>query len=320
MILDDTFFLSEEMGEIRPTIDDNGMSRVWCAIDKHVECYILIRSLDTDLSVNAMGVCCSVGSNVWTHGEPFFLTNKMENSHGLKVEIYDLRGVKKFHEKCYHRTKKYRGIKLRSNSASFAYQSYHTFFNDTFFLDNFNVRDGDVVYDLGANIGAFSLACSNYDVKKIYAFEPHFETFSYLKYNLEVYGKNATCLNKAIGKDTRKAVFGGSSTVCSLGYQIDPVSANFKEEVDCVNLEEFVLRNSYELPTYLKLDIEGSEYDFFDSTSDSFFKNTHTVFLEFHNNDGKKLNKILERMSSLGYEKVHQKPIDVPQETVYLVK
>ena len=144
MILDDTFFLSDEMGEIRLTIDDNGTSTVWCDMNKHVECYILIKSLDTNLSVNAMGVHSPIYTNSWIHGEPFFLTNRMDFSLGLKVEIFNPKTNTKYLEKCYHKNKRYHGIQLKSNYLSYTHQSYYTFFNDPFFLENFTIRDGDV--------------------------------------------------------------------------------------------------------------------------------------------------------------------------------
>ncbi len=71
--------------------------------------------------------------------------------------------------------------------------------------------------------------------------------------------------------------------------------------VDGIHLEVFAIVNNLQYPTYLKVDIEGAEYDFFESTSDDFLKNCHTIFLEFHNRDDR-LNHIIERLTRLKYK------------------
>lgn len=319
MILSDTVFLSDEMGTINIVIDDYGKTVFYSDSNRYVCIYVIIKSLDTNLTVNAMFVDCPIGYDMWTFGENFFLAGNMDFHPGLKIEIYNPRG-KKLIEKYYHRDKRYKCISLRSNKDSFAHQSYHTFFNDRFFLDNLSIKDNDVVYDLGANIGAFSLACSNYNISKIYAFEPHAETFGYLCYNTERYGTNVTCFQKAICDDFKKVSFGGISSTCSLGYGIISDNDLKKDEVYGINLEQFVKANSLMLPSYLKIDIEGAEYSFFDSTSDSFFQNTHSIFFEFHRNDGSNLNSILNRFNNMGYRTIANCSLDVPQGTVYLVK
>ena len=202
--------------------------------------------------------------------------------------------------KNYHGSKKFKCLDLKSKDGDITYQPYHTFFNDDYFLDNFKIKDNDVVYDLGANIGAFSIACSNYNVKKIYAFEPHPEIFGYLSYNLGEYGKNATTFNNAIDSTFKKVKFG--TTESTVGSKISDTGTF---EVDAINLEKFVANNNLELPTYFKIDIEGAEYMFFENTSDDFFKNVHSIFFEFHNNNGTNVLKIINRFKNLGYNVNH---------------
>ena len=78
-------------------------------------------------------------------------------------------------------------------------------------------------------------------------------------------------------------------------------------QVQGINLEEYVIKNMLPLPTLLKVDIEGSEYDFFENTSDAFFSNTNQIIVEFHHNiEGtSKLDKIqyiIKRFLNLGYK------------------
>ena len=263
------------------------------------EFYIVIKSLDSNLTSHLMYHHCPIGYDLWTYNNNIFYINE-ENHPGICIEIYDKTNKELIFSKNYHNSKKYRCLELESKRFDVTYPSYHTFFNDTYFLQNFKIKDDDVVYDLGANIGAFSIACSNYNVKKIYAFEPHPEIYGCLNYNLNRYGKNCTTFNNAISDDFKTVKFGSSDSTVASSIKDDGTF-----EVESINLEKFVYKNNLDLPTYLKLDIEGAEYDFFENTSDEFIKNVHSIFFEFHNNNGSNLSKIINRLVNLGYKINH---------------
>ena len=72
-------------------------------------------------------------------------------------------------------------------------------------------------------------------------------------------------------------------------------------EVDCINLETFILNNNLKPPTIIKCDIEGSEYDFIESLTDGFFEGIHTFIVEFHNNNNNQIWNPLKRLLNLGY-------------------
>lgn len=262
------------------------------------EFIIVFRSLDSNLISNVMYHHCGVGYDMWTYDYNIhYIKDILHKNHpGFSIEIYNQDWKNLLFKKNYHGVKKYRCLDLKSKLGDITHPSYYTFFNDECFLENFNIRDGDIVYDLGANIGAFSIACANYNVKKIYAFEPHPEIFDYLNFNLSKYARNVDVYNKAITNAFGRIKFGSIESSVSSN-----VNQNGSFEVDSINLEEFVLRNNLELPTYIKIDIEGSEYDFFNSTSDNFFKNTRSIFFEFHYNDGINVQKIIDRFINLGY-------------------
>lgn len=302
MSLTDTFYI-EKFGNITINISDDGTFQT--VNDNNINCEFLItiRSLDSNLISHLMYHHCPVGYNSWTYNHRlFYIKEVFDKIHpGFSIEINDVNNNDILYSKNYHGSKKFRCLDLKSKSGDITYPPYHTFFNDEYFLDNFKIKDDDVVYDLGANIGAFSIACSNYNVKKIYAFEPHPEVFECLSYNLNRYGKNATIFNNAIDSTFKKVKFG--TTESTVGSKISDTGAF---EVDAVNLEKFVTNNNLELPTFLKIDIEGAEYTFFESTSNDFFRNVHGIFFEFHYNDGANVSKIINRFENLGYKLSHR--------------
>jgi len=302
MSFTDTIYL-EKFGKLTINISDDGVFQTINDGSINCEFLITLRSLDSNLISNVMYHHCTVGYDLWTYNNPiYYIQNILKKIHpGFSIEIHDVNTNDLLFSKNYHGVKRFRCLDLKSKDDDITYPSFHTFFYDDYFLDNFNIKDGDVVYDMGANIGAFSIACSNYNVKKIYAFEPHPEIFDHLSYNLDKYGKNATSFNKAIAGTFSKVKFGTKETTVG-----SSISDNGTFEVDTINLEKFVASNNLELPTYLKIDIEGAEYDFFENTSDDFFKNVRSIFFEFHHNNGSNVLKIIDRFKNLGYTLSHK--------------
>src|SRR5262249_39958978 len=61
------------------------------------------------------------------------------------------------------------------------------------------LRAGDVVLDVGANIGIFTLFAGRLPGTRVYAVEPAPATFALLKLNVELNALNAHCLNLGLG-------------------------------------------------------------------------------------------------------------------------
>jgi hypothetical protein len=69
-----------------------------------------------------------------------------------------------------------------------------------------------------------------------------------------------------------------------------------------VNLNDFIRSNNIEKIDYLKVDIEGSEYDFFKTIDKNYLKNNvRKIALEFHNNTERRLSEILDVLYECGY-------------------
>jgi len=279
----------------------DGIVRYNYNTNKTLAFYVIIKSLDTDLTTNLLYIDTKPNCDNWTY---LWVISplKLEIHPGVKFEYYD-ENFNFIFSKTYRNIITSINLRLKSEPMDITYPSYQTFFYDESFKKLCNVKDGDVVYDLGANIGAFSLMCSNYDVKNIYAFEPNPSIYDYLKYNCDVYGKNVSTYKKAIYKTFESLNFGNvngrlsqESVACSIINKDKNLCF-----VDGIHLEVFAIVNNLQYPTYLKVDIEGAEYDFFESTSDDFIKNCHTIFLEFHNRD-ERLDTLISRLTNLNYK------------------
>lgn len=125
------------------------------------------------------------------------------------------------------------------------------------------VKKGDVVLDIGANIGYYTLMFARLVGPKgrVYAFEPEPENFRILRKNVAVNGyKNVVLVNKAVSDITGKAEL----TVCSYNLGTHTLGkADYKGKkisVGVVRVDDYV-RDLKIHPNFIKIDIEGAEFN-----------------------------------------------------------
>ena len=124
-----------------------------------------------------------------------------------------------------------------------------------------NVREGDLVLDIGANIGYYSLLLAKLvgGNGKVYSFEPEPSNFALLKKNIEVNGyKNIIPIQKAVSESNRKIKFYlekenfGAHKIHNSNKKMNSI------EVDSVKLDSF-FKNKKQKINFIKMDIEGAE-------------------------------------------------------------
>lgn len=134
------------------------------------------------------------------------------------------------------------------------------------------VRPGDVLFDIGANVGAYSLVADRATGGKctVYAFEPSFSTFAQLSRNV--------ALNRAEGRvipvlvafsDVNGLVTFNYSSIApgaalhALGESLDnlgrPFRPAFSQPVLSYRMDDFVAQFALSPPNHIKLDVDGVE-------------------------------------------------------------
>jgi FkbM family methyltransferase len=177
-------------------------------------------------------------------------------------------------------------------------------FVDLFYKDEYNgkivITEDDVVYDLGANVGVFTMWALKSNAKQIYAFEPTNYLIPYLCKTFSNEDNRITIYGKAItGRNEIKQFNMGRHSVSNSLY----TNSGNPETIDvqCINLEQFINENNLQQPTLMKVDIEGSEYEMFDSLSNDFIQSVKTWIVEFHYNYENKAENIIHRLLDLGF-------------------
>jgi FkbM family methyltransferase len=123
------------------------------------------------------------------------------------------------------------------------------------------VENGDVVFDVGANMGIFSIfSIKMRKVKKVYAFEPINSTMKILESNCRI--NDATneivIVNKGLSNFEGKIDMSISSNMAA-NSMVFTMSENPSESVDVTTLDSFIDSNLIKKVDFIKVDIEGAE-------------------------------------------------------------
>lgn len=123
------------------------------------------------------------------------------------------------------------------------------------------IRADDVVADIGANIGLTAILFSAL-ARKVFAFEPSLSTYIFLTENLDRTGAtNVEAINLALGHKTESLTITFASNNRSGGYvsdKIRPKIGHVTEEIRIDTLDHY-FGDSENVPTFLKIDVEGFE-------------------------------------------------------------
>ena len=125
------------------------------------------------------------------------------------------------------------------------------------------LREDDVFYDIGANVGYHTCAALKNGVKSVHAFEPDPITASVLRLNLRLNGlMSASCqvMEMALGRSAGSGVFHRSHGWNSgrSGFRPGGAVASFEVPIETINW--LIAAQRTPVPTILKVDVEGLEH------------------------------------------------------------
>lgn len=133
------------------------------------------------------------------------------------------------------------------------------------------VKDGDIFFDIGANVGLYSLyAARQANHVTVYAFEPHKYNFVCLVDNISRNGLLPQIFPIAIPLGETNDVFRlnylsveSGASMTQLGHKKLPDSRDFtpkfEEIVYAAALDELVEKKHIPMPTVIKIDVDGNE-------------------------------------------------------------
>jgi FkbM family methyltransferase len=164
------------------------------------------------------------------------------------------------------------------------------------------IEEGDVVLDIGANIGAFSRRAIQRGASKVYAFEPMSRAFSCLLDNVD---PRVSCFKIAISDKEGLASIKTNFSSGIGGSSLLSTDESFLEELIITQSLEnlFQIGILPEKIDFCKMDCEGSEKMIFESWQDETILRFRKFSIEYHQSIlGSELREsTTERLSGLGY-------------------
>lgn len=204
-----------------------------------------------------------------------------------------------------------RQIVLEAASAVNALEIYQEMFQHNYhgvltdFVPDEQTR---TVVDLGANYGFFALWVKEHAPDAtIICVEPNKYVFPFLEWNLR-HCNNCIILNKAVSNCDGRQTFDFVRQVPSIaGKTLSQIERSWldksfieTQEVETVCLERLFKEQNINSVDILKVDIEGSEKDLFDSLDIKAVMKVKRIVVEWHSEDLRKF--ILSRMDKLNFE------------------
>ena len=119
------------------------------------------------------------------------------------------------------------------------------------------IKEGSIVYDIGAHVGFYTLLSSSLvgPKGKVFSFEPSPRNIHYLKQHLRLNGCDNVRIIEAAVTDKDGIAFFEECTPSLLGH----ISINGNLKVKTLSLDSLFLKGEIPVPDYIKIDAEGSE-------------------------------------------------------------
>lgn len=160
------------------------------------------------------------------------------------------------------------------------------------------------IVDVGAHRGFFTLYARAFNLRvQILALEPEPKNLEALRFHLnsnQVAG--VVVLAAALASKTGKRYM--EVTEDSHNHKLIPLDKPRNEKcisVETVTLSDLMKTLKIEQVSVLKMDIEGGEYEVFESLADSVWEKIHAIIIEYHTIPGKKISDLETTLREHGF-------------------
>ena len=185
------------------------------------------------------------------------------------------------------------------------FNNYNEFFVDKIY-DDLNLKNLNICFDIGSNVGLFTKYLKLNNCNKIFCFEPNKTAFNSLQKNLNVESE-VELFNLAVSynNESLRLYIDNNNSLISSAHDIK----NNYYDVETITLKDIFERNKIQKVDFVKIDIEGMEFDLIENLEDSIFQKIDKFLIEYHDfyfTDGsQKLEKLKNKLNLMGYDIVN---------------
>lgn len=177
-------------------------------------------------------------------------------------------------------------------------------------------KSGDIVLDIGANVGAYTLYAARLvgPMGRVIAIEPHVGTAQTLLQNIHKNGfqERVTVLTSALGAQSGWERFHYTSLIAGtsghqLGHRLDEAGREFSpssiETKYTTTVDRLVNDGVMASPSAVKIDVDGNEPDVLMGMRDVLAKTVRSIQVEVHEGTARTIDAILQ---ALEFEPSHR--------------
>jgi FkbM family methyltransferase len=181
--------------------------------------------------------------------------------------------------------------------------------HETYILTKFTPKEGDVVIDIGAHIGLYTIISSKQagNTGKVVAIEADPDNFELLKRNIALNNlTNVLPLNYAVFSTKTKIKLYEQSASAKYN-SVMLTRANTKNEnyaeVNADTLDNILKQNGVNQVDWIKIDVEGAEFEVLKGSIETLSSKNMSLLVEIHNiNDPSHYNNVIELLKHHNYE------------------
>jgi FkbM family methyltransferase len=168
-------------------------------------------------------------------------------------------------------------------------------------------KESEIIFDIGANIGYYTIQFSKLCKKEVYAFEPMTYQFNVLIRNININNiKNVHVMKNIVSEELgiKRIFFYGMDNTGSSSVEI---KSEKYEDVKTITIDDFVEKNNIEIIDLVKIDVEGHELHVLKGMKNILSKGKiKNLFVEINNNTlsiaGTNANEICCFLAEVGYK------------------
>lgn len=151
----------------------------------------------------------------------------------------------------------------------------------------FPIHEEDIVVDIGGHIGGFAVRAARLAHRgQVYAYEASGKNYGLLEKNRQLNNTdNLNIYNKAIAYKSGEMKFYMPSDNGALGSLLQETDSPM-ETVQATTLTDIITENNIQQIDYLKIDVEGAEYDILFNCPPETLAKVKCMVMEYHEFEG----------------------------------
>jgi FkbM family methyltransferase len=167
-----------------------------------------------------------------------------------------------------------------------------------------------VVVDLGGHIGAFAVRAARQARRgMIYSYEASNKNYTLLAKNIELNNLDNLYIENSAITNRRGEMFLYTPANNGILGSLLQITSSFAEKVQARTFADIISEHALERIDFLKVDVEGAEFDILLSCSDEIFAKIQRMIIEYHEFEGDKRSyqDLVNLLDSQGFQVVVEK-------------